>query len=123
MRKIAATIKLQTPVQLVEGNTSGSFVVAEIHVYEPTLGDMLSASVEQKTLGESLPMWAAITGQPAEVLRRLTPYDAGKVAAHVEELTAPFVRARMELLIERAKEKREKEAAADTGSTEGSARS
>ena len=123
MRKIAETIKLQTPVHLVEGNTSGGFVVSEINVYEPTLGDMLSASVEQKTLGESLPMWSAITGMHADVLRRLTPYDAGQLAAHIEELTAPFVRARMEHLLKRAKEKAEKEAAAAPGSTAGSAQS
>lgn len=110
-RQLAEVITLRDPIQLVEGNKSGQFVVSQIKVYEPTMADLVHVPLKPKELGEFMDTWVSMTGEREEVLRRLKPYDSGALADAVDVLTSPFVQARLERQMEREL-KRAQEAAA-----------
>lgn len=99
-RAVAYTRTLAKPVEVVAGVR-----VTQVKIYEPVFGDLLSAPVDQKSLGESMPMWLALTDQPVEVLRELSPADAGWLVARIDLLTGPFLAAKVELALELAAEK------------------
>lgn len=96
-RKVVAKITLRHPVQLVEGNSDAGFVLTELSLFDPDLGDMLDIPTNQQdTIGQSVATWSKLTGQPVEILKKLKPYDVGQLATHAGALLAPFVQGALE---------------------------